>query len=432
MTDLQISVEAKAGLERKIRVQVPAVRVEQEVENRLRAVGRTAKLKGFRPGKIPPKVIRQHYGGQVRHEVIQEVLQSSYSDAIDREKLRPAGWPAIEPESIEEGKDLVFTAVIEIYPEISLMGLDSIQVEEPEAAITDADIDQLVEKLRGQHAEYSAVERKAADDDRVTLDFLGTIKGEPFAGGEGQDIQFVLGTGQMLADFDKNVKGLKTGDQKTFTVKFPKDYREDNLAGQKAEFSVTIKSVAEQSLPEINAEFVRGFGIDSGDIDEFRVDVRANMGREIASRIKADVKRQVMDQLLDVNPIDVPGVLVEQEAASLRSETMRNMGISDSDKAPALDSFRETAERRVRLGLLVGAVISENNIEVDRDRLKDRVDEITASYAQPEELRKMYFQNPQLLSSVENIVLEEQVIDWLMARAKVTKKPMNVSELMSA
>jgi trigger factor len=432
MTDLQVSVEAQQSLERRIRVQVPADRVDQEVDSRLLAVGKTAKLKGFRPGKIPAKVLRQHYGVQVRQEVIQEVVQSSYSEAIDREKLRPASGPAIEPESIEEGEDLVFTAVVEIYPDISLIGLDSLEVDEPETEIADADIDQIIANLREQHASFSPVDRKAADGDQLTVDFQGTLGGEPFDGGQGEDVQFVLGAGQMLADFEKNVHGLKTGAEKTFKLKFPKDYHQESLAGQKVEFSVTVKAVAEKSLPEINPEFVRGFGVESGELEEFRADVRGNMERELASKIKASVKRQLMDQLLDGNPTEVPAVLADQESASLRSEAMRNMGISDPDQAPALDSFREAGERRVRLGLLVGAVISENDIELDRDRLKDKVDEMTASYDQPEELRKMYFQNPQLLSSVENIVLEEQVIEWLLARASVRKKTMNFQDLMSA
>jgi len=236
----------------------------------------------------------------------------------------------------------------------------------------------------------------------------------------------------MLPDFDANVRGLTSGAEKTLTVKFPADYHEHSLAGKEAEFSITVKSVAERVLPEVDGDFVRGFGVDSGEIGEFRADVRKNMGREIAAKIKADVRKQIMDQLLEVNPIEVPAVLVEEESASLQSEMMRKMGINDREQAPALDSFTEAAERRVRLGLLVGAVISENSIELDRDRLKEKVDELTASYDRPEELRKMYFQNPQLLSSVENIVLEEQAVEWLTGKAKVRKKATDLTELMQA
>ena len=238
---MQVSVEAAKGLERRMRVQVPAEKIDQEVAARLEKVGRTAKLKGFRPGKVPAKVIRQQYGEAVRGEVLQEIVQSSYSEAVMQEKLRPAGGPNIEPETLEEGKDLAYTAVFEVYPEIEVKGLDKIKIDKPEADIGDADVDDMIESLRKQRADWAPVERKAKDGDQVTLDFVGTLNGEPFAGGSAEDFPMVVGDGQMLADFDKNVKGVSAGDEKTFKMKFPKDYHAAELAGEKVEFAITVK-----------------------------------------------------------------------------------------------------------------------------------------------------------------------------------------------
>ena len=298
--------------------------------------------------------------------------------------------------------------------------------------MTDADVEDMVGTLRKQRATWSPVDRKANEGDRVTVDFEGTLKDEPFEGGSGQDVAIVLGEGRMLPDFEKNLNGLAAGDEKSFKLKFPKDYPAADVAGQKVTFAVTAKEVAEQELPEIDAEFVKGFGIDSGEIDDFRADIRKNMEQEAAVRNQAEAKRQVMEQLLDANPIDVPSALADQEAASLRTESLRNMGIQDENdpNAPGVEAFRDAAERRVRLGLLVAAVIQDNDLEVDRDRVKAKVDEIVAPYDQPDEIRKMYFQNPQLLGQVENLVMEEQVVAWLIDQADVSTKKVKFSELM--
>lgn len=430
MMDLQVSVESLDGLERRLKVQVPANRIETEVATRLKTVGRTAKLKGFRPGKVPPNVIRQRYGGQVREEVLQEVVQSSYSEAIMQHKIRPAGGPRIEPETVESGKDFTYTATFEIYPDIELRGIDKLKVERPEVTVTDADLDEMVQTLRKQRRTWSEVERKAAHGDQVTVDFDGSLKGEPIEGGKGEQVPVVLGEHQMLPDFERNLSGLASGDKKTFNLKFPKDYHTEELAGKKVSFDVSVHKVEEPALPEIDAEFLQGFGVSDGDVEKFRTEVRRNMTREVESRIRADLKQQVMEQLLESNPVAIPGVLVEQEAAGLRAESLRNMGITDEQDGPDTDAFRPAAERRVRLGLLVAALIEDNELEVDRDRVKDKVDEICAPYEQPEEIKKMYFQNPQLLKQVESAVMEDQVVDWLIDKAGVTVKVQTFSDLM--
>jgi len=408
-----------------------AARIESEVELRLRKVGKSAKLKGFRPGKVPPKVIQQRYGGQVRQEVLQDIIQSSYGQAIDEQKLRPAGMPQIEPGQLESGKDFSYTATFEIYPDIQLGGLDRLKIEQIEIEIGEADVDEMIETLRKQRSNWLPVERKSVEGDRVTVDFQGTLNGEPIDNGRGEQVPIVLGRGQMLEDFEKNLIGLAAGGEKTFKVKFPKDYQATELAGKKVSFDATVTEVAESQLPDLDQNFIKEFGIDSGDIDEFRADVRGNMDREAAAKIKAEVKRQVMDQLLDANSIDVPAVLVEKEAATLQSEAMRNLGVTDPQQAPPVETFNEAARRRVRLGLLVSAVIEDKNLVVDREQVKVKVDEICAPYERPEEIRKLYFQNPQLISQVENVVMEGQVVDWLVSQAKLEKKVTNFAELMN-
>ena len=433
MTDLQVSVETRDGLERRIKVQIPAIRIEDEVTSRLQRVGRTAKLKGFRPGKIPAKVVRQHYGGQVRQEVVQSMVESSYSEAITQEKLRPAAVPTIEPQTADTGDDFTYIATFEIYPDFKLTGLNGLSVERPQIEIDDAAIEEMIETLRSQRATWLPVDRESADGDQVTVDFTGTLKGEPIANGVGNAVPIVLGQGQMLPDFEKNLIGLKNGSEKTFKVKFPKDYHADELAGKKVDFKVTVGEVAEQQLPDVDEEFIKALGVESGTVDDFRQDVKGNMGREVDSRVKAEVKRQLMEQLMNANPIALPAVLVRREAAGLRDESMRNLGITEPDdpKAPTVEAFLEAAERRVRLGLLVSAVIEENSLEVDRDKVKQKVDEMCAPYDQPDEIRKLYYQNAQLLGQIENLVMEDQVVEWLVSKASVSDKPAAFKELMN-
>jgi trigger factor len=427
---MQVSVEASAGLERRMSVQVPAEQVENEITVRLTSLGRNAKIQGFRPGKVPAKVIRQRYGDQVRQEVLQELLQSSYSEAVIQEKLQPAGGPTIEAGNLEKGQDLSYTAVFEVYPEFELKGLNSIKIEQPEAKVVDADIDTMIENLRKQRAEWQAVERKAVDGDQLTIDFEGTLKGEVFDGGSAKDFKFALGDGAMLADFDKNLQGVVAGAEKSFKMKFPKDYHAEELAGQKVEFAVKVTEVAEQVLPEINEELVKTYGIESGSVDDLRKDIQANMERELAAKCKAESKRQLLEGMLEVNPIEIPAVLVRQECEAMQKETMQKMGVTEPDQAPAVDSFRETAEKRVRLGLLMSAAIKENSLELDQAQVTAKVDEMCEPYDNPDEIRNIYLQNQQFLGQIQNMVLEEQIVAFLTEQAKLSSKSMTFTELM--
>lgn len=427
---MQVSVEASAGLERRMHVQVPADKIEKQVASRLASVAKSAKIQGFRPGKVPAKVIQQRYGEQVRQEVIQDVLQSSYSEAIMQEKLQPAGGPTIEPGDIAAGKDLSYTAVFEVYPEFELKGLAKIKIEAPQVEIAASDIDTMIENLRKQRADWNPVERKAGEGDQVTIDFQGTLDGEVFEGGTAEGFKFVLGDGQMLEEFDKNARGLAAGGEKKFTMKFPQDYHATELAGKKVEFAIKVSEVAEQVLPEVDEEFVKAYGIESGAAEDLRKDISANMERELLAKSKAESKKQLLQGLLETNPIEVPGVLVTQESAAMRKEAMQRMGIADSEQGPAAEGFREGAEKRVRLGLLMSAAIKENDLELDQERVISKIDEMCASYENPDEIRNIYLKNQQFLGQIQNMVLEEQVVEWLSTQAKSSAKKMSFSELM--
>ncbi len=429
---MQVSVESSAGLERTLRVEVPADTIEQEVESRLKKVAKTAKIKGFRPGKVPAKIIRQQYGAEVRQDVMQEVLQSSYAEALSQEKLNPAGQPTIDTESMGEGEGFVYKATFEVYPEIELQGLDKLSIEQPTVAIGDSDVDDMLENLRKQRADWVEVDRAADDGDQITVDFAGTLKGEAFEGGTGEDMPVVLGGGQMLEDFEKNLFGLKAADTKEFKVKFPKDYPAEELAGEKAVFNVTVKKVEEQQLPEVTEEFVKGFGVESGAIEDLRSDIRDNMGRESEAKSKALMKTQLLDQIHDANQVDVPGVMIQQEMASMQKDAMQRAGITDESQAPALEEFREMAERRVRLSLLMTEVLSSQQIQLDETRVSDKVDELCKPYPNADEMRNLYLQNQQLLSQIQNTVLEEQLIDFLIDKAALTEKKVGFIELMES
>jgi len=429
---MQVSVESASGLERSIRVEVPADTIEQEVESRLVKLGKTAKIKGFRPGKIPAKVVRQHYGAEVRQDVLNEVLQSSYVEALTQEELKPAGNPTIDAQPTDEGQGLVYTATFEIYPEVEVTGLDKLKLEKPTLEISEKDVTDMLDNLRKQRATWVEVERKAEEDDQVTIDFEGSLKGEVFEGGAGEDVPVVLGQKQMLEDFEKALYGVKAGEEKEFKVKFPKDYPAEELAGQKAVFKVNTKKVEARELPEIDEEFIKGFGIESGAEEDLIKDIRENMARESANKVKDVLKGQVLDQVHDANLVDVPKVMIEQEITSMRQEVMQRNGITDENEGPTRESLIEMAERRVRLSLLMSTVIEQNQIQVDSTRVTDKVDELCKPYPNADEMRDLYLQNQQLLGQIQNMILEEQLVDFLVDQGTVKEKSVGFIELMES
>ncbi len=423
-------MEAVTGLERRVRVQVPAERVEREVETRLKSASLTARLKGFRPGKVPAAVIRQRFGPQIRSEVMQDVVQSGWSEAITREKLRPALAPRIEMDRHEPGEDVVFTAVFEVYPEFTVAGLDALAIERPEVTVSDEDVDQTIERLRAQRATWTTVERPAAAGDRVEIDFEGRRGGELLPGAKGEKFGVVIGEGRMVAGFEDQLIGLAAGGERSFTVRFPDDYYEESLRGAEVAFDVRVGAVGQRVLPAVDAEFIRGFDLPGGELAEFRRLVRENLEREAAAKIQAELRRQVMEALLSANPVDLPAGLVGREAASLQADAMRRLGIQDVKDAEPVSAYEEVARRRVRLGLVMGALIEEQQLKVDPVRVDQKLDELCRPYEQPEEVRGIYRQNPQLMQQIENTVMEEQVLTWLVERARVTPRSLTLAALM--
>ena len=413
-----VKVESTGTLERRMRVELPAERIEQEVESRLKSVARTAKLKGFRPGKIPPKVVRQHYGGQVRQEVLTDLMNKSYSDAIAQENLQPVARPRIEPEISEGGKDFAYVATFDVLPEVKLADLDNIEVSRPDVEIADSDCDDMLQSLRKQRATWNNVERESKEGDRVIVDFDGRIKDEPFPGGQGTEVPVVLGQGAMLPDFEKALFGVKADDEKSFKVKFPKDYHSEELQGKKVDFSIKVHRVEEEELPPLDDDLAEMFGVGEGGLDQLRTDVVENMRREADQKITAEVREQALSGLLEKNPIEVPNSLKLQEMHSMQHEAMRQLGVEDHDQAPPMENFADGAERRVRLSLLIHQLIDDEKIVLDQDKLKTRVEEMCSSYENADEMVANYMSNPQIMGQFEPMVMEQQAVDWLIANGK--------------
>jgi len=427
---MQVTVESIGTLERRMRVELPAERIEQEVNTRLKSVGRTAKLKGFRPGKVPAKIVKQRYGKQIRQEVVSELMQKSYTDAVMQENLTPAGGPKIEPEATKDDKSFAYVATFEIMPDVELKDLDKLTIERPEVTIDDSDLDEMLQKLRKQKATWETVERVSADGDRVIVDFTGTLKGEEFEGSKGTEVPVVLGQGQMLPDFEKALFGIKAGDEKSFKVKFPKDYHAEDLAGKKVDFAINTHRVEEEILPDVDDTLAEAFEVKEGGIEQFMKDVRENMTRESETKVKNDVRERVMAALIEANPIDIPQTLKQQEMYSLQHETMQRMGIEDHDQAPAIENFEEMAEKRVRLSLLVTQLINDQKLTVDESKVRARVEEMCASYENAEDMVEMYMSNPEIVQQIQPLVLEQQAIDWILENGKTITKKVSFSEFM--
>ncbi len=428
---MQVSVESTGSLERRMEIQVPAARIEKAIDERLQKLSRTVRLKGFRPGKVPVKVVRQQFGEQVRQEVLGDVMQASFAEAVGQEKLAPAAAPKIEPIDLQSGMDLKYRAVFEIFPDLQLKGIEGMAVSKPTVEVSSADVDAMIENLRKQRPNFVGVERDARDTDQVTVDFVGTVDGVPFDGGKGTAVPIVLGSGRMLPDFEAGLKGAKAGESKTVAVKFPDDYQAANLAGKTASFAMTVHKVEEQRLPDLDDEFCKHFGVEQGGVEQLRKEVEENMHREVGETIRARLKRQVFDALAAANPTDVPKVLVEEQIRNLQIDMGRRMGAKDVSQLPPAAQFEETARRRVTLGLLISEVVKAAKLEVDRKKVQERLIDLAQSYPEPDQVLKAYRENAQLRSQLESGVLEEQVVDWLLERAKVTEQSTSFKEVMN-
>jgi trigger factor len=432
-SQMQVQIETVSALERRMTVKIPAQRVEDEVESRLKSLSSTARIKGFRPGKVPFKVVVQNYGPQVRSEVVDELLRRSYGEALVQQKLNPAGGPRIEPVNAEPGADVEFVAVFEVYPTVKLSGVDSIKVDKPAAAITDADVDKMVDNLRRQRGSWAPATRAAQDGDRVTVDFEGTLDGQPFAGGKGERMPIVLGAGRMVPGFEEQLAGLKAGDTKSIDIRFPSDYPTVQLAGRDARFAIVCHEVAALEVPALDAAFAKAFGVADGTVETLRREVRENMQRELDATVKRRLKEQVMQALLDANTVELPKALVDEEIQRLASDALARMGMTDRSRAPDLprEMFEEQARRRVKLGLLVGAVLQEHRIMLDESRVQRLLDDLTAEYGDRTAALAAYRGNRDVMRQIETLALEEQAVEFLVGKAKVTEQPTSFTELMN-
>ncbi|MBT9516232.1 MAG: trigger factor [Methyloversatilis discipulorum] len=421
-------------LERKINMSVVAADVEKSVAVRLARMARTVKMPGFRPGKVPMKIVEQQYSAQARSEAFTEAVQQAFGAAVREQNLRVAGFPKIEPaESTEPGK-VFFSATFEVYPEIVAVDLSGKTLERSVLTVGDAEVEKTLEVLRKQRVSYVAADKAAAKDDRIVMDFRGTREGEAFDGGTAEDFPVVLGAGALLPEFETNVEGLKAGDSKTFSLTFPEDYQAKDLAGTTVQFEVKIKSVEAPVLPELSADFAKSLGVPSGDVEQLKADVKSNLEREVKKRLQARVKNEVMNLLLETHEFDVPSALVEQESQRMAEEARANlasrgMNVKDIPVEPAW--FAEQAVRRVRLGLVVAEIVKKNELYAKPEQIRAVVEEQAQSYEDPADVVRWYYSDTQRLAQVEALVVEDNVVDWVLGVAKVSDKAVEFDDLMA-
>jgi len=431
---MQVTVENVSTLERRVKVVVPAAKIDQDVTARIAKAARTVRVDGFRPGKVPVSLVQKRFGESIRQEALGEIIRDSFYEAVTQQGINPAGFPSIEEVSDKTGEDLAFTALVEVYPDVALAGFDGIKVERPVVEIGDADVAEMIESLRKQRATFADSSEAAADGDKVSIDFAGSIDGEAFEGGSAQGSDLVLGSGRMIPGFEAGIAGMKAGDVKDIDVTFPADYQAEHLRDKAAVFKITCNSVQKQQLPEIDDAFLAAFGVKDGGLEKFREDVRKNMGRELKQAVKNKVKTQVMDGLLAANSIEVPKALVSNEINRQRNAMFQQFG-GGAKLDPGMlpdELFREQAQRAVSLGLLIGQIIKDKDVAVDAARVRAVIEEVAESYETPEEVISYYYGNREQLQQVEAMVLEDQVVDVILADAQVTEQPARYTDVVRA
>ncbi|NOS89904.1 MAG: trigger factor [Methylococcaceae bacterium] len=428
---MQVSVEKTSELSRKMTVIVPEAVVQEKMAARLKSLARNAKVDGFRPGKVPAHVVKKLFGERVRGEIAGDLIKDTYYSALKEQDLNPAGHPHIE--SLDESEGFKYTAVFEVYPEVSLEGVSALEVVRPVSAVTDEDVEVMIQKLRQQRQTWQAVDRASQTGDRVTIGFTGTSEDENFTDGRVEDYVVVCGENKMIPGFEDNLLGLAVGDNKTFTLNFPEDYGNEKLAGKAAEFAVDVTTVEEPVLPEIDEEFVKAYGIEEGFVGSFQDDVRANMERELDTALRAKLKTAVMDALYATIPLTVPNSLVDAEVEELMKpyfETAKRQKMKLDDLQLPRDMFEEQAKRRVALGLILGEVIQKNAIQLDNDRVRSTIEDMAKSYERPYDVIDWYYADAKRLNDVQQMVLEDQVVEWLVSQAKVTEETLSFSDAM--
>lgn len=431
---MQVSIETLTGLERRMTIEVPADKIESQVQSRLQEAAKTFHMKGFRKGKVPVKVIKNRFGEGVRQEVVGEVMSQSWVEAVTQEKVKPAGQPRIEPKNLEEGKNLEFIATFEVYPEIELQDFSAIEIEKKLADIKDEDIDKMIETLREQRKTYQEVERASQEGDQINIDFTGTIDGEKFEGGESKGTNLVLGSKRMIPGFEDGLAGLNAGEEKTLCLTFPEDYHSNDFAGKAVEFAVTVNSVSESVLPELNDDFFASFDISEGGLEAFREEVASNMARELKNAGKNNIKNQVIEGLLKTHNVEVPKALISNEVNALRQQAMQQFGGGQNIDPSMLpdDLFNGQAERRVALSLIMNEIVSSNDLKPEPDAVRALVEEMAESYEKPEEVVKWYYSDNEQLANIEALALEESVIDMIVNAAKVSEANVSYEEALQA
>jgi len=430
---MQVSVESGEGLEKRLLVDLPAEQVSTAVDKKLAELAQHVRLDGFRPGKVPMRVIKQRFGESVRQDVYGELIQATYYEAATEQKLVPVGDPSIEMRDAAEEGGFSYTATFEVMPKIDLVDLSGKEITKVVAEVTDADIDEMLDKLRQQRTEWEDVERAAQDGDTVHIDFKGMVDGEVFDGGSAENVPLVLGSGSMIEGFESGILGASAGDERTIHVTFPEDYRAEHLAGKPASFEIKVLRVAAPKLPEIDEDFVKEFGVEAGTVEALREEVGQNMRNELEQKLKGMLKDAAMDALREANELDVPAAMVNQEAERMKQQTMQDMqqrGQAASFDLPA-SVFEEQAKKRVHLGMLVGEIIDSQSLKAEDDEVRDTITKLAGSYEDPQEVVDFYMNNPEQKSTVENLVLENKVTDWVVEQVKVSEEKRTFSDVMN-
>ena len=427
-------METLGGLERRVAMKLPAEEIERQVDARLKQLARNMKLPGFRPGKVPLKLVAQTYGPQVRSEVLSDAVQKAFSEAVKEANLRVAGYPRIEKKDGEAGA-LEFSATFEIYPEVKLGDISAATIERPQVSVDDAAVDRTIGILRKQRTRFVAAERPASDGDRLTVDFEGRVDGQVFPGGKAENFVFTIGEGRLLPEFDAAVRGMSEGETKTFTVKFPGDYQGKEVAGKEASFELKLKTVEEPRLPALDADFAKSLGVADGSLEKMRSEIRANVEREVAKRVEARVKAQALQGLLDATPLELPKSLVEMETQQLVQRAAGDLqarGIKPEQVPLNPTAFEESAKRRVALGLIIGELARGENLQPKPAEVRALVEQEAQTYESPAEVVKWFYMQPQRLSEMEGVALEANVVKWVLSKAKVVEKPVPFDELMGS
>lgn len=429
---MTVSVETTQGLGRRITITVPADSIESAVKKELVEVAKKVRIDGFRKGKVPANIIAQRYGASVRQDVLGELMTRNFVDAIIKEKINPAGAPNYVPGEYKEGEDFTYAVEFEVYPEVELQGLDSIEVEKPLVEVTEADVDAMLDTLRKQQANWKESDAAATAEDRATIDFTGSVDGEEFEGGKASDFVLAMGQGRMIPGFEEGIVGHKAGETFTIDVKFPEDYHAENLKGKDAKFDIVLKKVETRELPELTEDFIKRFGVEDGSVEGLRAEVRKNMDRELKGAIRNRVKTQAIDGLVKANGIDVPAALIDSEIDVLRRQAAQRFGGNEKQALELpRELFEEQAKRRVIVGLLLGEVIRTHELKADEARVNALIEEMASAYEDPQEVIEFYSKNNELMNNMRNVALEEQAVEAVLEKAKVTEKATSFQELMN-